>query len=42
MGEEHKIDEDGRGYVDNKYCSLYCPKCFNELLSTEYQKVYYG
>lgn len=42
VGKDNKIDEDGRGYVDNKYCSLYCPKCFNELLSTEYQKVYYG
>ena len=36
VGEEHKESEQGG------YCSLYCPKCFNKLLSTESKKVYCG
>lgn len=37
VAKEAKIDDKGRDYN-----SLYCPKCFNNLLHTEYQKVYYG
>ena len=36
VGEEHKESEQGG------YYSLYCPKCFNRLLSTESKQVYYG
>lgn len=42
IGREHKTDTENRGYFNNKYYSLFCPKCFNELLVTEYQKFYYG
>lgn len=35
--KEAKADDKGRDYD-----SLYCPKCLNNMLSTEYQKVYYG
>lgn len=36
VGEEHKESEQGG------YYSLYCPKCFNRLLSTKSKKVYCG
>lgn len=36
VGEEYKESEQG------DYYSLYCPKCFNRLLSTESKQVYCG
>ena len=36
VGEEYKESEQGN------YRSLYCPNCFNGLLSTESKQVYYG
>lgn len=37
IGRNSKKDEHGQHYD-----SLYCPKCSNDLLSTQYEKVYYG
>lgn len=36
VGAESKVDDKGRDYR-----SLHCPKCLNELLCTEREKVYY-
>lgn len=41
VGREAKTDK-GKGYVDDVYYSLYCPKCHNQLLSSESKRVYYG
>lgn len=37
IGKEKKVD-----HKERDYNTLYCPKCGNQLLHTEYQKVYYG